>query len=96
MKTIEVPPGANIDPEDLQHLAMVEGIHGYKAYLLITCRLTRYVWIFLTKGKEPPIHFLKLWFMQHGVGLNEDGTPKDQRCIARTDDGGELAGSEDY
>jgi hypothetical protein len=67
---------------------MVEGIHGYKAYLNITDRKSRYMWLFLSKDKEPPLQFLDLWFKQHGVG-----TRGITGCILRTDGGGELAGS---
>jgi hypothetical protein len=67
---------------------LAEGIHGYKAYLNIVDRKSRYMWLFLSKDKEPPLQFLDLWFKQHGIG-----TTGISGCILRTDGGGELAGS---
>ena len=81
-------------------LTAIEGIHGYKSYLIIVCRKSRYVWVFLSKDKEPPIHIMELWFTQHGCnGLLQSKLPPDKRisgCVVRTDLGGELAGSQDF
>jgi len=33
----------------------ITSIDGYCSYLLITDRATRYLWVFLTKTKSPPI-----------------------------------------
>jgi hypothetical protein len=80
--------GIELTPQDLKNYMLAEGIHGYKAYLNIVDRKSRYMWIFLSKDKEPPLQFLDLWFKQHGIG-----TRGINGCILRTDGGGELAGS---
>ena len=58
-------------------LVAIEGVHGYKSYLIIVCKRSRYIWIFLSKDKEPPIHIMELWFTQHGCnGLQvKNGLP---------------------
>ena len=33
----------------------ITSIDGYNSYLIIVDRVTRYIWIFLTKSKSPPI-----------------------------------------
>jgi hypothetical protein len=80
--------GIEISEQDLKKYTLAEGIHGYKAYLNIVDRKSRYMWLFLSKDKEPPLQFLELWFKQHGIG-----TRGISGCILRTDGGGELAGS---
>ena len=58
---------------------------GYNSYLLIIDYYTRYLWIFLSKNKQPPIKvlhkFLRTYGQRQGI-----------RTI-RTDQGGELARS---
>ncbi len=57
------------------------------AYLLIVDEASRYVWIFLTNSKSPPINIIEEFLTSHG---HEEGG-----CI-RTDQGGELAGSSKF
>ena len=57
---------------------------GYSSYLLIVDEASRYIWVFLTSSKEPPLDIVTAFLTQHG---HNDGG-----CI-RTDQGGELAGS---
>ena len=58
---------------------------GYKCYLLIVDLFTRYLWVFLSKNKHPPIKVTKQFLRTYG---NKSGTR-----IVRTDQGGELARS---
>ena len=57
---------------------------GYSSYLLVVDEASRYIWVFLTSSKDPPIDIVSAFLTQHG---HEDGG-----CI-RTDQGGEFAGS---
>jgi len=57
---------------------------GFSSYLLIVDEASRYVWVFLTNSKSPPIDIVKEFLTQHGH--------KDGGCI-RTDQGGKLARS---
>ena len=61
---------------------------GYNSYLLIIDYFTRYLWVFLSKNKQPPIKvlhkFLRTYGQQTGI-----------RTI-RTDQGGELARSSEF
>ncbi len=57
---------------------------GYTAYLLIIDEASRYIWVFLTRSKKPPLNIIKEFLMTHGL---PDGG------FIRTDQGGELAGS---
>jgi hypothetical protein len=57
---------------------------GYSSYLLIVDEASRYIWVFLTSSKDPPIDIVTCFLTQHG---HTDGG-----CI-RTDLGGELARS---
>ena len=57
---------------------------GFSSYLLIVDEASRYVWVFLTASKSPPIDIVKEFLTQHG---HEDGG-----CI-QTDQGGKLAWS---
>jgi hypothetical protein len=57
---------------------------GFSSYLLIVDEASRYVWVFLTDTKSPPIDIVKAFLTQHGH--------KDGGCI-RTDQGGDLARS---
>jgi hypothetical protein len=41
-------------------------IDGYRSYLLIIDKASRYTWVFLTKTKSPPITIIKNFLAQHG------------------------------
>ena len=61
---------------------------GYNSYLLIVDYYTRYIWVFLSKNKSPPIRVVSNFLNTYG---NKDGTR-----IIRTDQGGELARSNSF
>ena len=106
---------------------------GYEAYLLIIDAATRYIWVFLLKGKHPPIATIAQFLQKHGTAqkgnitttpggllnksrsfetickeqgyenttfnldLNtEDSGLETPRHTIRTDNGGELAGSNEF
>ena len=58
---------------------------GYNCYLLVIDYFTRYLWVFLTKNKSPPVKTVTQFLRTYG---NQDGVR-----IIRTDQGGELARS---
>ena len=64
-------------------------IDGYRSYFLIIDRKTRFVWIFLTKNKKPPLKVFAEFLKQHGH-------PTAQPRTVRSDRGGELWGSEAF
>jgi hypothetical protein len=55
---------------------------GYSSYLMIVDEATRYIWLFLTSSKDPPINIIKEFFHHHGH----------ESCV-RIDQGGKLARS---
>ena len=61
---------------------------GYNSYLLIVDYHTRYLWVFLTKNKSPPLKVVTQFLSTYGT---KDGTR-----IIRTDQGGELARSQAF
>ena len=63
---------------------VVQSFDGYNSHLIIVDEVSRYVWVFLTKSKEPPIDIVRTFLAVHG---NPDGG------LIRTDQGGELARS---
>jgi hypothetical protein len=56
---------------------------GYSSYLLIVDEASRFIWVFLTKSKDPPIDIIDKFLQKFG---HTDGG---SIC---TDQGGELAG----
>lgn len=67
----------------------ITSIDGFRSYFLIFDRKTRYVWLFLTKTKKPP---LKIF----GQFLKDHGHPTAQNRTVRSDRGGELCGSQAF
>ena len=63
---------------------VVRSYDGYSSYLLIIDKASRYVWVFLTASKDPPLDLITAFLQQHG---HKDGGS------IRTDQGGELARS---
>jgi hypothetical protein len=57
---------------------------GYSSYLLIVDDASRYIWVFLTKSKTPPIDIIDKFLQKFGHANGGS---------IRTDQGGELAGS---
>jgi hypothetical protein len=45
---------------------IVKSRDGYEAYLLIIDAATRYIWVFLLKGKHPPIATIAQFLQKHG------------------------------
>ena len=67
---------------------LVTSVDKYRSYLLVIDRCTRYIWIFLTKAKSPPISFITTL-------LNKFTNPNIISTVT-TDQGGELAKSSDF
>ncbi len=61
---------------------VVQSFDGYSSYLLIVNEASRFVWIFLTASKEPPLTIIREFLTQHG---------RSNGGSVRTDQGGELA-----
>ena len=66
----------------------ITSIDGYNSYLIIVDRVSRYIWIFLTSSKAPPISIARRV-------LNKFKCKNPHRTV-RTDQGGELGMSEDF
>ena len=64
---------------------LIRSHDGYNCYLLIVDLFTRYLWIFLSKNKHPPLQTVKQFLRTYGL--------KKGVRIIRTDQGGELARS---
>jgi dUTP pyrophosphatase len=67
---------------------LVTSNDGYRSYLLIVDRKTRYSYIFLTKTKQPPLQEVR------GILTKYAGVYRD--CSVTTDNGGELAKSVEF
>ena len=66
---------------------VVYSYDGYTSYLLIVDEASCYVWVFLTRNKSPPLNIVDEFLKTHGL---PDGG------FIRTDQGGELAGSQSF
>ena len=64
---------------------LIKSHDGYNCYLLIVDLFTRYLWIFLSKNKHPPLQTVKQFLRTYGL--------KQGVRIIRTDQGGELSKS---
>ncbi len=60
---------------------------GFTSYLLIVDDASRYIWVFLTNSKSPPLNIVDEFLKTHGL---PDGG------FIRTDQSGELAGSQAF
>ena len=69
---------------------LVTSMDNYRGYCLVIDRKSRYVWIFLSKTKHPPIDQMR--------GLLEQLKPNisSSYCTLTTDNGGELAKSHNF
>jgi dUTP pyrophosphatase len=68
----------------------ITSIDGFRSYLVIVDRATRYKWLFLTKTKHPPLDEVRTILGKYkrlGETLN---------CMVRTDQGGELGKSHKF
>ena len=45
---------------------IITPIDGFRAYFIIIDRKTRYIWVFLTKNKKPPLKIFQQFLQQHG------------------------------
>jgi len=61
----------------------ITSIDGYRAYLIIVDRHSRFTWVFLTKSKAPPVEIVTTFLKQHGQQSLQHKT-------IRTDKGGKL------
>ena len=66
----------------------ITSIDGYNSYLLIIERKSRFIWIFLTSSKFPPVSAAK--------SILEKFKSKNTHRTVRTDQGGELGKSDDF
>ena len=64
---------------------LIKSHEGYTCYLLIVDLFTRYLWVFLSKNKHPPLRTVTQFLRTYGL---TDGVR-----IVRTDQGGELSRS---
>jgi hypothetical protein len=67
----------------------ITSIDGFQSYFLIIDRKTRYVWVFLTKTKQPPLTIFSQFLKEHGHLTAKNRT-------VRSDKGGELWGSQAF
>jgi dUTP pyrophosphatase len=67
----------------------ITSIDGFRSYFLIIDRKTRYIWLFLTKTKKPPLSIFAQFLKQHGH-------PTASNRTVRSDRGGELWGSQAF
>ena len=83
-----------LDSESKEKIkGLIESYDGYNSYLLIIDKKTRYIWIFLSSSKSPPINTVDKFLIKHGI-------PRDKHSglnlVVRTDQGGELSGSKQF
>jgi hypothetical protein len=78
------PRGQNYSIKD-EYGRLQTSIDGYRAYLLIIDRKTRYIWVIVTKNKLPPCEAVTKFLSVHGRAAG--------RGIVRTDKSRELWGS---
>ena len=71
-----------------QNGKIITSIDGFNSYALIVDKATRWMWILLTKTKTPPIDFTRKILRSFG--------PRTYQGRIRTDQGGELARSEEF
>ena len=66
---------------------IVESFDGYKSYLLVVDKTTRYTWLFPRRTKKPPVGIISLILEKFG---HENGG------LIQVDQGGELACSTEW
>jgi hypothetical protein len=66
----------------------ITSIDGYRGYLIVVDRKSRYTWVFVMKSKAPPLNVMDTFPQKHGNQTVQQKT-------LRTDEGGDLWGSED-
>jgi hypothetical protein len=65
-----------------KHDRIIDSWDGYSSYLLVVDEASRYIWVFLTKSKEPPLDIIDTFLDCFG---HVNGG------LIRSDQGGELA-----
>ncbi len=65
----------------------VQSYNGYSSYLIIVDAATRFIWVFLTTSKEPPLDIVNAFMLRFAL---QDGG------FVRTDQGGKLARSSSF
>jgi hypothetical protein len=75
---------SNFSQPNKKNDRVVQSYDGFSAYLLVVDEASRYVWVFLTTSKTPPIDIIDTFLSRFG---HESGGS------IRTDQGGELARS---
>ncbi len=67
----------------------ITSLDGMNCYLIIVDRATRRTWVFPRKSKDPPIDLVRKFLQQNKCRTST-------RLIIRTDQGGELYGSQEF
>jgi hypothetical protein len=78
---------SDYDGQDKSRARVIQSWDGYSLYLLIVDEASRFLWVFLTKSKEPPHDIAETFLGRFG---HADGG------VVRTDQGGELARSSEF
>jgi hypothetical protein len=73
--------------QDKSRARVIKSWDGYSLYLLIVDEASRFLWVFLTKSKEPPLDIVEMFLGRFG---HADGG------VVRTDQGGELVRSSKF
>jgi dUTP pyrophosphatase len=73
-----------------EHGRLITSADGFRSYLIIVDRATRYKWIFLTKTRHPPLKELCTVLQKHKMLTST------LNCTIRTDQGGELGKSHKF
>jgi hypothetical protein len=73
--------------KDKKHTQVIKSWDGYSSYLLIVDEASWYIWVFLTKSKDPPIDIVETFLARFG---HADGG------VVCTDQGGELVRSSEF
>ena len=82
----------NTDSTEKVH-KLIKSYDGYNSYLLIIDKKTRYIWIFLSESKAPPIATIDTFLLKYGI---PKGKQRGLNLAVRTGQGGELSGSEKF
>ncbi len=63
---------------------VIDSWDGYSLYLLVVDEASRYIWVFLTKSKDPPLDIIDMFLDHFGLKIGSS---------IQSDQGGELARS---
>jgi hypothetical protein len=75
------------DGQDKSRACVIQSWDGYSLYSLIVNEASQFLWVFLTKSKEPPLNIVETFLGHFG---HADGG------VVRTDQGSELARSSKF